>query len=295
MRFSGPVHAGFIAVIALVAISASCSHRHARAVSPAPPVSRGTTETGMASWYGVPYHGRQTSSGEIYDMYALTAAHRDLPFQTWVQVENLTNGKRVDVRINDRGPFVHDRIIDLSQTAARQIDMLGPGTARVRLTVIAPPANFPTTVQVAASSPASNRNSSANTSASAKAAREPGIASPAPAPQTPPSTERPLSTPAAAPTAGSIVPPGSIVRPPLFAVQAGTFVDRDRAEMFRERMADAYADARTRIDSSRAPAMWRVVVGREMTREQADALARRVRTEAGAGIVIPEPDATPSN
>ncbi len=65
--------------------------------------------------------------------------------------------------------------------------------------------------------------------------------------------------------------------------------------MFRERMADAYADARTRIDSSRAPAMWRVVVGREMTREQADALARRVRTEAGAGIVIPEPDATPSN
>ena len=78
-------------------------------------------------------------------MYGLTAAHRNLPFQTWVEVENLTNGKRVDVRINDRGPFVHDRIIDLSQTAAKQIDMLGPGTARVRLTVIATPANLPAT------------------------------------------------------------------------------------------------------------------------------------------------------
>jgi len=221
-------------------------------------------------------------------MHALTAAHRDLPFQTWVQVENLTNGKRVDVRINDRGPFVHDRIIDLSQTAARQIDMLGPGTARVRLTVIAPPTNLATTVQTAASSPVSNMNSSANTSASAKAAREPGVALPAPAPQTAPSAERPLSTTAAAPAVGSIVPPS------LFAVQAGAFVDRDRAELFRDRMADAYADARTRIDSSRTPAMWRVVVGREMTREQADALARRVRTEAGAGVVIPEPDARPN-
>ena len=69
-------------------------------------------------------------------------------------------------------------------------------------------------------------------------------------------------------------------------------MDRDRAEMFRDRMADAYADARTRIDSSHTPAMWRVVVGREMTREQADALARRVRTEAGAGVVIAEPDAS---
>src|SRR5271169_5253240 len=152
MRLRGPIHAGFIAVIALAAISASCSHRHTRAITPPAPAAKGTTETGVASWYGIPYHGRQTSSGEIYDMYALTAAHRNLPFQTWVEVENLTNGKRVDVRINDRGPFVHDRIIDLSQTAAKEIDMLGPGTARVRLTVIAPPAFLPATVPLTAAS-----------------------------------------------------------------------------------------------------------------------------------------------
>jgi rare lipoprotein A len=283
MRFSGPVHAGFIAVIALVAISASCSHRHARAKLPTSPISTGTTETGVASWYGVPYHGRQTSSGEIYDMYALTAAHRYLPFQTWVQVENLANGKRVDVRINDRGPFVHDRIIDLSQTAAKQIDMLGPGTARVRLTVIAPP--HPLTSYQPAASPSSSATKS---SAAAQIARAP-IPSPALtpslAPETAPSSERPLSPIATAPAGVSIVPM------PRYAVQAGAFADRDRAEMFRARMADAYADARTRIDSSRSPSLWRVVVGREMTREQADALALRVRTEAGVGVVVPEPDA----
>ena len=111
MRFRGPVHAGFASAIALVAMTASCSHRHARAVTPSAPAAAGASETGVASWYGVPYHGRQTSSGEIYNMYAMTAAHRYLPFQTWVEVENLTNGKRVDVRINDRGPFVHaDRV-----------------------------------------------------------------------------------------------------------------------------------------------------------------------------------------
>ena len=96
----------------------------------------GATETGIASWYGVPYHGRRAASGEIYDMEQLTAAHRTLPFDTWVEVTNLDNGKHVDVRITDRGPFVDGRIIDLSRAAARQIDMLGPGIARVRLKVI---------------------------------------------------------------------------------------------------------------------------------------------------------------
>ena len=97
----------------------------------------GSTETGIASWYGVPYHGRPTASGEIFDMEKLTAAHRALPFQTWVEVTNLSNGKQVDVRITDRGPFVRGRIIDLSMAAARQIDMVRAGTARVRLKVIA--------------------------------------------------------------------------------------------------------------------------------------------------------------
>ena len=97
-------------------------------------------ETGVASWYGRPYHGRQSASGEIYDMEQMTAAHRTLPFNTLVHVENLDNGMTADVRINDRGPFVDNRVIDLSHAAANAINMVGPGTAHVRLTITAPPA-----------------------------------------------------------------------------------------------------------------------------------------------------------
>jgi len=96
----------------------------------------GATETGVASWYGHPYHGRHAANGEIYDMEKMTAAHRTLPFGTWVRVTNLENNKSVDVRIIDRGPFVGGRIVDLSHAAAVSIDMIGPGTAKVRLTVI---------------------------------------------------------------------------------------------------------------------------------------------------------------
>lgn len=106
--------------------------------SPAP-AKIGSTETGIASWYGEPYHGRRSASGEIYDMKQLTAAHRTLPFQTWVEVTDLDNGKKVNVRIIDRGPFVDGRIIDLSLAAAREIEMVRPGIARVKLKVIKPP------------------------------------------------------------------------------------------------------------------------------------------------------------
>ncbi len=99
----------------------------------------GATETGVASWYGYPYHGRRAANGEIYDMEKLTAAHRTLAFETWVEVENLDNGKNVTVRITDRGPFVDGRIIDLSKAAARSIDMIGPGLANVRLKIVSAP------------------------------------------------------------------------------------------------------------------------------------------------------------
>ena len=91
---------------------------------------------GYASWYGDPFHGRRTSNGEIYDMYRLTAAHKTLGFNTIVKVNNLDNGKSVQIRINDRGPFVQGRIIDLSYQAALRIKMVRPGTARVRLDII---------------------------------------------------------------------------------------------------------------------------------------------------------------
>lgn len=90
-------------------------------------------EEGMASWYGPKFHGRLTANGEQYDMDQLTAAHRTLPFNSIVRVQNLANGESVMVRINDRGPFAKNRIIDLSRKAAREIGMIGPGTAKVAL------------------------------------------------------------------------------------------------------------------------------------------------------------------
>ncbi len=95
-------------------------------------------DRGVASWYGPGFHGRKTANGEVYDQNEFTAAHRTLPFNTLVRVENLRNGQSVIVRINDRGPFVDDRVIDLSQKAARNLGMIGSGTAQVRLTIIDP-------------------------------------------------------------------------------------------------------------------------------------------------------------
>jgi len=112
----------FVMVIALVlGFSALCQDR---------------AETGVASWYGEPYHGRPAANGEIYDMDTLTAAHPTLPFNTKVRVLNLDNGRTVDVRVADRGPFVGGRIIDVSKAAASQIGLIESGTARVRVEVL---------------------------------------------------------------------------------------------------------------------------------------------------------------
>jgi len=130
------------ALVALIALAA-CAKQHHTAAAPLPPRA-GTVEirdgeTGLASWYGHPYHGRPAANGEIYDMEKLTAAHRTLPFGTWVRVVNLTNDKTVDVRITDRGPFIENRIIDLSHAAAEAIALIGPGVARVRLDILSVP------------------------------------------------------------------------------------------------------------------------------------------------------------
>jgi rare lipoprotein A len=106
-----------------------------RAPSP-PPVVDGV-QVGVASWYGPGFHGNRTANGDIYDQYELTAAHPSLPLGTRAMVTNLENGRSVEVRINDRGPFVGGRAIDLSYGAARAIRMVGPGTARVRIEVLA--------------------------------------------------------------------------------------------------------------------------------------------------------------
>ena len=181
------------------------------------PARVGHTETGVASWYGEPYHGRRAANCEIYDMEKLTAAHRTLPFGTWVRVANPANGKSVVVRITDRGPFVGGRIIDLSHAAARAIDMIGPGTAKVRVTVTRPPEKVP--------------------------------------------------------------------EAELFAVQAGAFRERSRADQLRSRMEARHQTARL-VRREGSPPMWRVLVGRESTIEAAERLAERLRPETGAAFVV---------
>lgn len=220
-------------VLALSLVAGGCARRSTPPLS-TPPVPHpapksaviGSTETGVASWYGVPYHGRRSASGEIFDMEKLTAAHRDLPFQTWVEVTNLSNGKQVDVRITDRGPFVRGRIIDVSMAAARELDMVRAGVVKVRLKVIVPPAN-------------------------------------------------PLGIPQTSANG--------------YAVQAGAFSDPSRAEAFRESLP--YADTRVverPVLNTGNPSLWRVLVGRALTIQEATALAASVEKVAGQMVLIIE-------
>lgn len=100
--------------------------------------AKGFTQEGLASWYGTKFHGRRTSSGEPYDMYKMTAAHKELPLPSYVRVENINNGRSIIVRVNDRGPFHDGRIIDLSYAAALKLDVVSTGTAPVRIVVLDP-------------------------------------------------------------------------------------------------------------------------------------------------------------
>jgi peptidoglycan lytic transglycosylase len=122
------------------------------AANPNPHEGGTVYEEGKASWYGAPFHGRQASNGETYDMYKFTAAHRTLPFNTMVRVTNMTNGKSTTVRITDRGPFVDNRIIDLSYAAAKQIESIGPGVVPVQLEILSAidPSEGTFTIQVGA-------------------------------------------------------------------------------------------------------------------------------------------------
>jgi rare lipoprotein A len=133
------------AVILLALVVAGCAQpRHespTAAPTPAPvviarPATAPFPETGAASWYGQAHHGKKTASGESFDMYALTAAHRSLPLGTRVRVTNVANGRAVEVRINDRGPAIPGRIIDLSYGAARALGAVGDGVFRVRIAIL---------------------------------------------------------------------------------------------------------------------------------------------------------------
>ena len=125
--------------LCILVLLAACSGKTVPISHPsrANPSARASELEGLASYYAEPYHGRRTASGEVFDTYeAMTAAHRTLPFKTVVRVQNTSNGKEVDVRINDRGPFIAGRVIDLSVRAARAIDMVRPGVVLVKLQIL---------------------------------------------------------------------------------------------------------------------------------------------------------------
>ena len=127
--------AGLIAGLSILAVACASTRPARRVEAPTPARPAGNVEDGLASWYGEPYHGRPTASGPRYDMWAMTAAHRTLPFGTVVRVTNKDSGREADVTINDRGPFVAGRILDLSRAAAERLGAIGPGVIPVRLEV----------------------------------------------------------------------------------------------------------------------------------------------------------------
>src|SRR5215472_10241126 len=254
---------GVVVALGLAGALAGCSA--ARKPKPVPVVAEsGTTQTGIASWYGPGFHGRRTSSGEIYNQFDLTAAHQTLPHGTRVRVTNLTNGRTVQVRINDRGPFVDDRIIDLSYAAARQIDMIGPGTAPVRMEVVGSDWSEP--VQVAAAAPPSVV---AVAPVQVAAAAPPSVVAVAPAPIVPlpvsrPALPRPEAAVAAFPVASS------------YAVQIAAFTDYDRARRAQRDLETRGAPAHLGMVEEGTLRYYRLRVGPYSQREQATQVARQI-------------------
>ncbi len=171
--------------------------------------SSGHVERGIASWYGRKFHGRRTSSGETYDMYAMTAAHKSLPLPTYVEVTNLDNGRRIVVKVNDRGPFHAGRIIDLSYTAASKLGIIARGTGNVEIRAIDPRA------------PAAMRTA----------------AHPAPAPVTL-ATATPAPTPAPI-EVHAVTPTVDHETPGVLYLQVGAFSSRQNAEKLRSRLLEA--------------------------------------------------------
>jgi rare lipoprotein A len=223
--------------------------------------SVGYVERGVASWYGPGFHKVRTSTGEPYDMYGMTAAHKTLPLPAYVRVTNLQNGRSIVVRVNDRGPFVGNRIIDLSYTAASKLDMLRNGTAMVEVRTLEPgSANTAVVAQVAP--PAAMPNGApvaapltATPLTAADAPPSPGTASP--------STS--ASTAATSSVAADSAPPAdvsTVAVPRALFIQAGAFSDPKNAERMVEKLkGGGYGKVFVRDNEIAGRRMYRVRIG----------------------------------
>jgi len=217
--------------------------------------SSGYRERGIASWYGRPFHGRPTSSGEMYDMDEMTAAHTSLPLPTWVEVTNLSNGKTVVVKVNDRGPFVGNRLIDLSYAAAKALDIVRTGTARVEVRALdSRPPEWTARAPETPPRRASTRARAAT--ADARVTTPPRTPTPS-APVKPP----PEPVVRATPQAPATNQPAADQDERLFA-QAGKFKDRaDAVELVAELKAQGLVNAFIVTEDGRRNSVHRVRVG----------------------------------
>jgi len=221
--------------------------------------SVGYRERGVASWYGPGFHNVRTSIGEPYDMYGMTAAHKTLPLPAYVRVTNLQNGRSVVVRVNDRGPFVGNRIIDLSYSAAAKLDMLRNGTAMVEVRTIDPSAPPPVITASATPAPAAAPPAATALTIVAPAAAAP--ASSAPAGSAPAAAPAATAPGTATPTAGSGVTSPAAAATALF-VQAGAFSDPTNAERLAEKLRGGnYGKVIVRDDQIAGRRMYRVRIG----------------------------------
>ncbi len=197
--------------------------------------SEGFFERGIASWYGPDFHLRRTSSGEPYDMYRLSAAHRILPLPTYVEVTNLENGRKAVVRVNDRGPFKDDRVIDLSYAAAKKLGVYAPGTALVELRALRPPVRRRKVIRhegarSVAATPARARHAPEYGRRVAEATRMSAAGTLAKSP-----VHRQLAPGAAQPDPVPARAPSEVSRPRLY-LQVAAFRDAARATALRERL-----------------------------------------------------------
>ena len=218
--------------------------------------AEGWVERGTASWYGPGFHSASTSLGEPYDMYAMTAAHKTLPIPAYAEVTNLRNGRKVVVRINDRGPFVGDRIIDLSYTAAAKLDFLTQGTAPVEVRVITPGTGC------------CERGGSAQPPRPNTAATPAPIKAPPPAPAAPPPS--PAVAVVNAPAASA---PGA----QTMFIQAGVFADHEDARRRVESLLAAGIELASLDEIPGQRILHRVRVGPFATLEEFDLNLKRVR------------------
>jgi len=237
--------------------------------------SVGYVERGIASWYGTEFHGLRTATGEPYDMFAMTAAHKTLPLPCYARVINLSNGRSVVVRINDRGPFVSNRIIDLSYAAAAKLGMIGTGTAFVEIETLTPANTLgaPVPVSTAAASAASAGVSSV------PAVSDPGALPSAPEPQTTPPPQ-PAPPPPASPNS-----PAPKASAPLF-IQVGAFAQPENARRARERLRAAGFSNVFTLPGQPPRGFERVRIGPIASVQQYDAMITRLAQLGFAGAKL---------